>query len=139
VKQDKIEPRFVEFIPETIEDGFLYISETHGTAIHKCCCGCGEEVVTPLGSARWRLVKRRGKVSLIPSIGNWNYACQAHYWIRRNKVEWAPTFSRDEILLVQARDEADQAAATAAQNVIPAGAKRWMHRIGRALMRLLAR
>jgi hypothetical protein len=139
VKQDRIEPRFVEFIPDTLEDGFLYISQTHGTAIHKCCCGCGEEVVTPLGPAKWRLVRSRGTVTLIPSIGNWNYACQAHYWIRRNKVEWAPTFTREEILLVQARDKADQAAATTERNATRPSGRRWMHRIWRAVRRLLAR
>ena len=31
---------FVEYIPGEIKERTLYISETYGTAVHKCCCGC---------------------------------------------------------------------------------------------------
>jgi hypothetical protein len=34
---------------------------------------------------------------LHPSIGNWSFACQSHYWIRNNRVEWAPKWSREQI------------------------------------------
>ena len=43
----KLQHKFVEFIPEVLEDGILYISLTYCTAIHKCVCGCNNEVVTP--------------------------------------------------------------------------------------------
>lgn len=106
MRRTTIAPRFVETIPDRLEDGDLYISERYGTAIHKCCCGCGEEVVTPLTSADWRLHRRGGTVSLSPSIGNWNYACRSHYWIRDNRVLWAGAISEREIAQVKARDKA---------------------------------
>lgn len=53
MRQTALPPQFVEFIPEQLEDGVLYISERHGTAIHLCCCGCGTELVTPLNPAGW--------------------------------------------------------------------------------------
>jgi hypothetical protein len=62
-------PEFVDFIPEVLEDGKLYISQTYATAVHKCCCGCGHKVVTPLSPTGWRLAVERGFVSLYPSIG----------------------------------------------------------------------
>ena len=46
---------FVEHIPEELKERMLYISKTHGTAAHKCCCGCGREVVTPLSPTGWQL------------------------------------------------------------------------------------
>ena len=49
-------PAYVKFVPEPLDDGTLYISE-YGTAVHKCCCGCGSEVVTPLGPTDWKLGK----------------------------------------------------------------------------------
>jgi len=108
MKITEIIPRFVEFIPENIEEGVLYISETYQTAIHKCCCGCGEEVVTPLNPADWQLHKYRGKVSITPSIGNWNYPCQSHYWIHKNRIEWSTRMSKKQIRYVQARDKLEK-------------------------------
>lgn len=87
---------FVEFIPETIDEGVLYISLEYATASHKCCCGCGNPVVTPLSPVDWKLVFD-GSVSLYPSIGNWGFNCKSHYWIRNNEVEWAPVWSEKEI------------------------------------------
>jgi hypothetical protein len=43
-----IQHKFVEFMPEVIEEGVLYISVEYCTSVHKCACGCGNEVVTPL-------------------------------------------------------------------------------------------
>jgi Family of unknown function (DUF6527) len=109
MKLSSIRPRFVEFIPRELEEGTLYISERYRTASHKCACGCGEKVVTPLSPADWQLTKDRDVVSLRPSIGNWNYACRSHYWIRRNRIQWASALSPREIALVQRRDLADKA------------------------------
>lgn len=108
MKQFAITPKFVELIPSEIQDGVLYISEKYGTAIHKCCCGCGHEVVTPLSPVSWKLnLERNGSVSLYPSIGNWNFQCQSHYWIRKNAVIWAASISKREIRFVQERDKLD--------------------------------
>jgi hypothetical protein len=45
-------------------------------------------------------------VSLNPSIGNWSFRCQSHYWIRRNRVIWADHWSREEIEAVRRSDRA---------------------------------
>ncbi|WP_309266213.1 DUF6527 family protein [Aeromonas salmonicida] len=105
MKIDRITPVFVEFIPDDVEQGRLYISETYQTVIHKCCCGCGEEVVTPLSPVDWQLRKGVHGVSLHPSIGNWNYRCQSHYIISNNKVIWAGKFTPQQILAVQRKDK----------------------------------
>lgn len=88
---------FTDKIPEIIEEGKIYISTPFATAVHKCCCGCGSEVVTPLGPTDWSLFFDGEAVSLDPSIGNWNFPCQSHYWIRNNKVYWARRWSQEEI------------------------------------------
>ncbi len=97
MKHMVLNPRFVEFIPEQPEDGVLYISERYRTAMHRCCCGCGSEVVTPLGPADWTLEIVNGAVTLRPSIGNWSLPCRSHYLIRQGRVVWAREMDRDEI------------------------------------------
>lgn len=82
-------PVFVEFIPEKLEDHKLYVSESYATAVHKCACGCGQKVVTPLSPTRWTLKVVDGRVSLDPSIGNWSFPCRSHYYIKRNEVRWS--------------------------------------------------
>jgi hypothetical protein len=85
--------KFVEFVPEELEQGILYVSIRYVTAVHKCCCGCGYEVVTPLSPNDWKLIFDGKTVSLEPSIGNWGFACRSHYWITRNQVSWAEDWS----------------------------------------------
>lgn len=92
-----IKHEFVEFIPKEIADETLYISIQFATAAHKCCCGCGSEVVTPLTPRDWQLTFDGESVSLYPSIGNWSFTCRSHYWIRNNKVIWATRWSEKEI------------------------------------------
>lgn len=88
---------FVEYIPDKLQDGTIYISVKYATAVHKCCCGCGNEVVTPLAPTEWKLIFDGQSISLYPSIGNWSFACQSHYWIKKNKVRWAPRWSQEKI------------------------------------------
>lgn len=107
MKQATVIPQFVELMPGQLQDGVLYISEKYGTAIHKCCCGCGQKVVTPLSPAKWQLRRSGDTVTLSPSIGNWNFPCQSHYWIRRNRVEWAGSMTEQQIRRVQERDKCD--------------------------------
>ena len=92
----KLTHKFVKSVPEILEDGVIYISVEYGTAIHKCCCGCGNQVVTPFSPRDWKLIFDGEAVSLYPSIGNWNFKCESHYWIRNNQVEWVPKWTKDK-------------------------------------------
>ena len=97
MKIKHLSPQFVEFIPQKPEAGVLYISMSYATTIHKCCCGCGLEVVAPLAPTDWKLTFDGVSVSLHPSIGNWSFPCQSHYWVRDNKVIWAARMAAPEI------------------------------------------
>ncbi len=104
MKRSVVEHEFVEFIPDNLKDGTIYVSIPFATAVHKCCCGCGSEVVTPLSPTDWKLIFDGRTISLDPSIGNWSFDCQSHYWIVRNKVRWARRWSRKEIEAGRAYD-----------------------------------
>jgi hypothetical protein len=93
----KIQFRFVETIPRTIEDGVLYIAPDFATTSHNCACGCGNRVITPLAPRKWKLTFDGEAVSLHPSIGNWSFPCQSHYWIRDGRIDWAPRWSQAQI------------------------------------------
>lgn len=84
----KIKCEFVDSIPEKILPGILYVSIRFSTAIHLCACGCGHEVVTPISPRGWKILYDGETISLSPSIGNWNFRCKSHYWIRKNCIEW---------------------------------------------------
>lgn len=86
---DELRISYVEFIPEELEEGVLYVSEEYETASHLCACGCGFKVVTSLGPAGWLLTDRHGRVTMRPSIGNWSLPCRAHYIIRKGRIHWA--------------------------------------------------
>ena len=120
MKQVMLLPQYVDYIPEQLNEGHLYICEQYKTVAHKCCCGCGEEVITPLSPAEWSIRKEGNTVTLHPSIGNWSFKCQSHYWIRKNQVMWAKAMSQQEIKRVRARDEADKAKHIAHTNQLKA-------------------
>ena len=108
-KQRIIRPEFVEFIPDDVKEGVLYISIRYGTATHRCPSGCGEIVVTPIKPTDWTLIWNGESVSLYPSIGNWSLPCKSHYWIRENKIVWARKWDTSEIELgreIDARNKA---------------------------------
>ncbi|HEX9504362.1 MAG TPA: DUF6527 family protein [Patescibacteria group bacterium] len=89
--------QFVEFVPEHLEQGVIYVSIPYATVTHKCACGCALGVVTPLAPYAWQLTFDGESVSLYPSIGNWTFPCRSHYWIRNNKVKWSYEWSEKEI------------------------------------------
>lgn len=95
--RQSLRPRFVEFIPEALEDGVLYVSMEYMTVAHKCCCGCGTEVSIPLSPTDWRLTYDGKGVSLEPSIGNWSLPCRSHYFITYNRVRWAEQWTPERI------------------------------------------
>jgi hypothetical protein len=104
-KATHITHRFVDNAPDLLEEQTLYISIKYATALHKCCCGCGREVVTPFSPTDWMLTYDGETVSLDPSIGNWNYECRSHYWIDHDQVRWARQWSDREIRRNRARGQ----------------------------------
>lgn len=104
----KLTHQFVELIPESLADGVLYVSLTYGTVSHRCCCGCGREVVTPLTPTDWKLIFDGETISLDPSVGNWNFPCRSHYWIRNNSVIWAEDWSKRRINTANEKDRAQK-------------------------------
>lgn len=103
-----LQHKFVEFIPEDLQDGTIYISLNFCTAIHKCVCGCGKEVVTPLSPTDWELTFNGKSISLFPSIGNWSFPCQSHYWITNGNISYASKWDRDRINTVRRKDKKDK-------------------------------
>lgn len=132
-----ISPQFVEFVPRTLEEGVIYVSITYKTAVHQCACGCGSKIVTPISPARWRFTYDGESVSLYPSIGNWSYRCESHYWIRGNRIVWAEKWSRQKIevtreteRLARQKHHADQTHFEGEQvSPRPPGGRRWLRRI----------
>ena len=100
-----VEFEFVENVPPHLQNGKIYISIRFATVIHKCFCGCGSEVITPLSRAGWALTFNGETISLYPSIGNWGAPCKSHYWIKENQVIWAKRFSEQEIVNAQREDQ----------------------------------
>lgn len=83
---------YADAIPSGIEfvEGIIYVSVKYKTATHLCACGCGEKVVTPLGDDGWKMDVKWDKVTLRPSIGNFNgeKPYHAHYFITENRIDW---------------------------------------------------
>lgn len=104
MRREVIQPEFVEAIPRELEEGVLYISIPFATAVHNCCCGCGNRVVTPLTPFKWKLSYDGEAVWLSPSIGNWSFPCQSHYWIKRSRIQWDGQWSAEEIAAGRKRD-----------------------------------
>lgn len=88
---------FVQYIPDALEEGVLYVSVAYATVVHRCCCGCGREVVTPLSPTDWRITFDGVSITLDPSIGNWSFPCKSHYWIEKNVVVPARKWTQKEI------------------------------------------
>lgn len=92
-----IVPKFVSRVPHEIEEGIIYISIEVNTAVHLCPCGCKTEIVTPLDPSDWNFTYDGENISLSPSVGVWGAKCKSHYWIIKNKIKWARTYSENEI------------------------------------------
>ena len=106
-RQQSVTHEYVEYIPEKLQSGILYISLKYKTASHLCCCGCGNKVVTPLNAAKWGLTDHGKSVSLFPSIGNWSFPCKSHYWISHSLIKWEAAMSDRQIAHVRRMDHAD--------------------------------
>lgn len=94
---DRLQPRFVEEIPDDLDEGVLYVSLEHRSMLHLCACGCGSEVVLPLTPLDWRLTYDGEDVSLTPSVGSWSLPCRSHYVVERGRVRWAGGMSAAQV------------------------------------------
>lgn len=106
----RFSPQFVEFVPDALEEGVLYVSMPYAVAAHRCACGCGREVVTPLSPMDWKIIFDGENVSLEPSIGNWSFPCRSHYFIRQGRIKWAANMSEEMIQRGRQRDRASKEA-----------------------------
>ena len=84
----RIEIKFVksEMLPsvDLMEENIIYISDKYGIAEHKCICGCGKRVATPLSVKEWSYkIDSKNRLSMHPSIGNYQYKCKSHYIISK--------------------------------------------------------
>lgn len=141
-----LEHRFFRNVPRELEPGVLYISMEYATAVHSCCCGCGERVVTPFTPTDWSMEFDGETVSLSPSVGNWNQACRSHYVVKRNQVIDAGPWSAARIEAERQRDKkakaahyrSKQAAALAPLDATPRSAAEGGARISAPLSRFWA-
>lgn len=88
---------FVDSFPVQLSERTLYVSIRFASAAHNCACGCGNQVITPISTTDWQLMYDGETITLYPSIGNWNFPCKSHYFIRRNKVQWAAQWTKEQI------------------------------------------
>jgi hypothetical protein len=95
----------VKYLPKELEPGVLYFSKKFMTAGHLCPCGCGNKVITPVGPTDWSIKIKRGKPTLLPSIGNWQIPCKSHYWIEDGLIKWSGQWSEDKILAGRKKEE----------------------------------
>lgn len=109
LKHLHLEHQFIRHLPDVLRPGTLYISMEYSTASHLCCCGCGEEVVTPFAPAQWKMTFDGEAVSLHPSIGNWLLQCRSHYVIKNGQVLEAAPWSDAQVATGLANDAAARA------------------------------
>lgn len=100
-----LEHRFVRNVPRELEPGVMYVSMEYATAVHSCCCGCGERVVTPFTPTDWNMTFNGESISLNPSVGNWNQKCRSHYVIRQGRVLEAGPWSNAQVEAERRRDK----------------------------------
>ncbi len=101
----KYELQHVQFMPKELQPGILYVSKEFEIAMHLCPCGCGSKVKTPLGPTEWSIQETKDGPSMSPSIGNWQQACQSHYWITNGEISWAGKWSPEQILAGRQAEE----------------------------------
>lgn len=101
----KIELQRVHYMPKELKPGVLYVSEEFGTAAHLCACGCGAKIRTPLGPTEWAFEETDSGPTLRPSVGNWQQACQSHYWIYCGEFIWAKKWTPKQIASARCDEE----------------------------------
>ena len=124
MRHQTLEHRFVRNVPRELDPGVLYIAMEYATAVHSCCCGCGDRVVTPFTPTDWRMTFDGESVSLHPSVGNWNQKCRSHYVIQRSRVLEAGSWTNAQIEAERLRDKTAKAAHYREQNEVQTGNSR---------------
>ena len=92
-------------MPKKLEEGILYVSVEYSTCAHLCACGCKEKVRTPLGETNWSVYESDNGPTLFPSIGNWQFPCKSHYWIRDGRIIWAEQWTEEQISSAMENEE----------------------------------
>ena len=87
-KIERLHPSFIEHFPDHLEPGVLYVSMKYAICAHSCACGCGQKVITPLSPTKWKLIYDGETVTLYPSIGNYGFPCQSHYFLTKGRIKW---------------------------------------------------
>lgn len=105
MRHQTLQHRFVRNAPRELEPSVLYISMEYATAVHSCCCGCGERVVTPFMPTDWAMTFDGESVTLNPSVGNWNQDCRSHYVIKRNRVIECGSWTDAQVDAERSRDK----------------------------------
>ena len=102
--QQTLEHLFVQHVPEELEERTLYVCMDYATVVHRCCCGCGGRVVTPLSPTDWKLTFDGRSVTLTPSVNNSGFECESHYLIVDGRVAWAPRLQPHQLAAARRRD-----------------------------------
>lgn len=97
MKVDRLTHEFVKSFPEALESGVHYISIDYDTTAHLCVCGCGNRVILPLHPTAWKFTYDGAAVSMAPSVGNWSFPCQSHYWIEQGRIRWSTAWTSAQI------------------------------------------
>ena len=86
IKKVNVKFKKVHYIPldHEMEENVIYISDEYGIASHKCLCGCGTETVLPLDKNEWSYKLYNNRISMTPSISNYQLPCKSHYIITNN-------------------------------------------------------
>lgn len=85
---NKFQLQVVHRIPEQLNYGTLYVCFECNVISHLCACGCDKQVVLPIAPDFWSVSYDGETVSVTPSVGNYQFPCQSHYWIKDNRVIW---------------------------------------------------
>lgn len=132
MKSARYTHEFVEFLPDVLRTGVLYVSMPYATAVHLCMCGCGYQVTNPLSPEQWNLIFDGRHVSLTPSVGNWSFECESHYWLKGGIVELSSALSRKRIAVgrEETRRRIDQSVSDRSRrHQSPADKTTWLRRI----------
>lgn len=65
-----------------MKENVIYISDEFKVSGHKCMCGCGSLTIMPLGNNEWNYEIKNNKLTMWPSVGNYQMPCKSHYIIQ---------------------------------------------------------